>query len=740
MKAQQTAGRAKWRRGLVAVADEIPYPVEQEFSLALPLGYAPEPPAEPPRIAVLLHAFHVDLLPEFRGYLDHMPCPADLFVTTDDPAKEQAAATAFSGYAHGPVQTLIVPNRGRDVAPKLIGLGFAHDRYDYVLHLHTKRSTHDSRMAGWRGYLLETLLGSPDTVRGVLAAFARSRHLGMLAPQHVDDLRPWVRWNTNFAAAEALAGRMGFALPRRAPLDFPSGSMFWARSAALRPLLDLGLRFDDFPEESGQTDGTLAHAIERLYYLVCEQAGFDWMKITARGALHDQRCVTDADSPQALDRFLSRHRLRLSEMRGEKREVEDFPVFSTLPPRPRRALHVLWRRALGEGLPTGRARLAVVPLGGQRVEGIDAALRQLPPGIGGALATRSGQADAGSDSACRNRALRAGFATGADLVLLLDAPGLMHPGCAAALMGMSQAQGGRAVLEAARFPQAAPKPVDAGDFSTDWADGPALAVPRLVFEAVSGFDEALAEEDALRDFSRRVRARGFGVRHCPSALYLAAPTATVETTAIDVIVPLDDTSDLPLLERCAFALMGQGTLRLHVMLQRFSLAEVRETRAALRVLEPLRPSLSVALHNWQYPEPFELRVPLLNWGLEVARGRYVTCLDVADLPMPGAFARLLARLQATGAAVALGGAAVQTVRWWGDVVLPMPWQQEPGARYARPPLFLLDRARVAARDLAFREGQPGAEIAAFIERLDGRGMVDSHCRNELLGLRQVPGE
>ena len=50
--------------------------------------------------------------------------------------------------------------------------------------------------------------------------------------------------------------------------------MSWARSAALRPLLDLGLTFDDFPDEKSQTNGTMAHAIERLFLFVCERAGF----------------------------------------------------------------------------------------------------------------------------------------------------------------------------------------------------------------------------------------------------------------------------------------------------------------------------------------------------------------------------------------------------------------------------------------------------------------------------------
>lgn len=500
------------------------YPVAQEFSLELPLGYSPVRPA-PHRVAVLLHAFHLDLLREIRAYLAHIQYPADLFVSTDTAAKAQVAAACFADWNQGAVEVRVVPNRGRDVAAKLVGFGTVHDRYEYVLHLHTKRSPHDVRLAGWRGYLLETLLGSPEVVSGVFEAFALAPKLGMLAPQHVDVLRPWIRWAGNFEEAETLAKRMGFALSRQAPLDFPSGSMFWARSAALRPLLDLALDFADFPDESGQADATLAHSIERLYYLVCEQAGFDWMKITARGELHDQTGVVAVAGPETLQRFISRRRVRLGALRKETQRIEDSSIATLPQPMPRRVLDVLWRQPLGNGLsfPAGR-RLVIMPRGDTAEQdgtarSASAALRDLPGAATGEVLVMPSNKN---DAARRNAALRAGFAAGADLVLLLDAPGLLHPGSGAALLLMSEAHDGRVLLEAACFPLAAPKYVDGDDFSVSWAGGPALAVPRALFEAAGGFDESLAGQCADMEFSERARALGFGVRHCPRALFFTA--------------------------------------------------------------------------------------------------------------------------------------------------------------------------------------------------------------------------
>jgi lipopolysaccharide biosynthesis protein len=40
--------------------------------------------------------------------------------------------------------------------------------------------------------------------------------------------------------------------------------MFWARSEALRPVIDLRLGWDDYPQEPVSADGTILHTLERF--------------------------------------------------------------------------------------------------------------------------------------------------------------------------------------------------------------------------------------------------------------------------------------------------------------------------------------------------------------------------------------------------------------------------------------------------------------------------------------------
>ena len=59
----------------------------------------------------------------------------------------------------------------------------------------------------------------------------------------------------------------------KAPIA-PFGSVFWFRVKALEPLFARGWQHEDFPEEPMPQDGTISHAIERIYPFVAQSEGY----------------------------------------------------------------------------------------------------------------------------------------------------------------------------------------------------------------------------------------------------------------------------------------------------------------------------------------------------------------------------------------------------------------------------------------------------------------------------------
>ncbi|HJZ13378.1 MAG TPA: rhamnan synthesis F family protein, partial [Acidobacteriota bacterium] len=206
-----------------------------------------------PRLAVVLHAYYIETIPLFKSYLENIRFPFTLFISTDTEEKKRSIEREFVAWHNGRVEVRVMDNRGRDIAPKIIGFRDVYDEYPYVLHLHSKKSSHSHELQSWLNFLLEGLLGSHQAVANVFKAFERRPELGIVATPIFPYVKQFMVWEPNFEICHSLAERMGISITPTSPLDFPAGSMFWARSAALRPLLDLNLAFNDFPEEAGQT-------------------------------------------------------------------------------------------------------------------------------------------------------------------------------------------------------------------------------------------------------------------------------------------------------------------------------------------------------------------------------------------------------------------------------------------------------------------------------------------------------
>ncbi|WP_448482681.1 glycoside hydrolase family 99-like domain-containing protein [Pseudoxanthomonas mexicana] len=217
-------------------------------------------------IAVVIHAWYADELKQILDAL--LACNLDirLLVTTSvERAPDIRHALGNSAFQF---EIVAFDNRGRDVLPFLSVLERLIDMDDVVLKLHTKRSPHRADGARLRTELLSALC-DPARARDFAGLLSGPGDVGMVACKaHYHPVQRMI--GANQSSLERLSSRLEIPFPS----TFPAGSMYWLRSAALQPLLDLGLRTWEFEAEEGQIDGTLAHAIERVVAQVVETSGY----------------------------------------------------------------------------------------------------------------------------------------------------------------------------------------------------------------------------------------------------------------------------------------------------------------------------------------------------------------------------------------------------------------------------------------------------------------------------------
>ena len=273
-------------------------------SLALPLAPAVKLQSGSFTIAVILHLYYLELATEIAEYLSNIRCPFDLYISTDTPEKESALRQHLWSDMVQKIDIRVVPNRGRDIAPKLITFADIYVKYDVALFIHTKRSAHQSDLAGWRKFILSQLIGTEVIVENILGLFSTFPDLGIIAPKHFEPIFSDIRWGVNWKGAKQLADRLDIEVQERVPIDFPSGSMFWVRPAALLPLVRLNLSFEDFEPELGQKDGTLAHQLERFFLFACEKAGYRWLKVAQPQLFKDRSMIVHALSREDCKRIL----------------------------------------------------------------------------------------------------------------------------------------------------------------------------------------------------------------------------------------------------------------------------------------------------------------------------------------------------------------------------------------------------------------------------------------------------
>lgn len=232
--------------------------------------------------AVFAHIYYEDRVENCFEYLKQVPEKVHKYLTTSNPATYE--------YLEDKIRDLdetwnlkMVKNHGRDISALWVVDAPLLKKYKYVCYVHDKKTS------GQTGNILngdyyhynvwENCLKTTQYIKNVLYTLSTKKQLGFLSPPFpiFFDYKGLLgyEWTICYEPTVALANDLGI----KANIDsskppFAFSNTFWAKTDALLPLIDRKLQYDDFPGEPLPIDGSISHAIERIYIYVAQSQGY----------------------------------------------------------------------------------------------------------------------------------------------------------------------------------------------------------------------------------------------------------------------------------------------------------------------------------------------------------------------------------------------------------------------------------------------------------------------------------
>jgi len=253
--------------------------------VAAPDGKVDEVPSPTPRILVLLHVTDVTSGADVLQRLTFLPDGFDLVITTTDGARatrlERLVAKTLTGHVALSEVRVAPANRGSDMSALFIASRdvLLRGEYDLLLRLRCRAMNSKTRVVRhyFRRYQFENLLATRDHVDEILRLFADEPGLGLVFPPmiHIGFQTLGRGWGNVRAGGERLARRLGVRVPldRVSPLA-PFGGMFFARPAAIEPMMRVSWTYRDYSGAGDRLYGDLAQVQVRTLTAVAGEQGY----------------------------------------------------------------------------------------------------------------------------------------------------------------------------------------------------------------------------------------------------------------------------------------------------------------------------------------------------------------------------------------------------------------------------------------------------------------------------------
>ncbi|MEA1982203.1 MAG: rhamnan synthesis F family protein, partial [Campylobacterota bacterium] len=229
------------------------------------------------KIAIQIHMFYTDIAPQIKKYLLNMPFNFDLLISTMSNPDKIYIENFFADTPNlKNLHVEVVENIGRDITPMFITFKDAWYKYDYMCHIHTKRSLHTDWGDMWRTYLFDKLLGDSNIIRESIEYFETHEKCAILYPENYFTIKRYIHSDDNLKQINTLVERLNLPIEESySHYEFAAGTMQWFKTECFRELIGCNFEYEDFQNTNTNLDGTLAHAMERFFSIYAQKSEYE---------------------------------------------------------------------------------------------------------------------------------------------------------------------------------------------------------------------------------------------------------------------------------------------------------------------------------------------------------------------------------------------------------------------------------------------------------------------------------
>ncbi len=232
---------------------------------------------------LVAHISYKNLIEKCFEYIKKVPLYIDIIISTKGDENIEIISQYISKLNRKNIKIVVPQNRGREISSLLVACRNDILKYDYLCFVHDKQSNSGTPYhtvgQSFMDILWENTISNTVYIENVLEQLETNPRLGVLGPP-----APFVSkyfmvaamsWSNCFQKTKELCERLHLSCTISEDVrPFMLGTTFWCKTDALLPLFNYEWSYEDFEPEPMRTDGTISHAVERVFPYVAQSQGY----------------------------------------------------------------------------------------------------------------------------------------------------------------------------------------------------------------------------------------------------------------------------------------------------------------------------------------------------------------------------------------------------------------------------------------------------------------------------------